>query len=677
MSLLFWSPGDALAAFTRGSTATYWDENGVLATAAVDEPRDDHWVDDGGTLVRTLLLEESRTNIHPHGRAVNSWSAGTAGVTANTHAGPDGTTVADTVTDSVTNGFPGKIHQMTGLSLSASAYTISLFIRKDSVTTRFPAMTAQFSTATSQTQGAQINTSTGAHAADPLGTPAARGVEDCGDYWRLWIVSNNPNASNTIASINVTPAKANTLGGSGVNNVQGSIVVDLAQWELGAFATMPIPTTGSAVTRSADAATLSGSWSSQEVTQYVKFFDYTTGAWDDAISVFTGTAPQALTLNRAYSAVKVAAGNQTIEYMRALAPSGGGTTTLDAESGAFAITGTAATLIYGASTTLNAESGAFVITGTAATFEYTRNVESGVVAITGTPADLSLHRVLSAAAGAVTMTGTAAVLRTGRVLGAASGSVAITGTAATLVYGTSTVLSADPGAFAITGTAAALRFNRVLTATAGAVAITGTAATLVYGSATVLSADPGSFAITGTPAGLWLGRVLAAGAGTFTITGTAATTRYMRRVAAAAGAFTITGTDAALVHSTAGVYTLPAQPGAFAVAGSAATLRTARRLAAASGTVAITGTAVALRRGWLLAADPGAVALSGTAASFLWHRALVADSGEFVIVGTDAVLRFTGRQTYYSLATLTGYRTGAATLTGYRTDAITIHGGVS
>jgi hypothetical protein len=47
--------------FTRASTATYFDINGLLATAAVDEPRIDY---DPATLAcRGLLIEDQRTNL--------------------------------------------------------------------------------------------------------------------------------------------------------------------------------------------------------------------------------------------------------------------------------------------------------------------------------------------------------------------------------------------------------------------------------------------------------------------------------------------------------------------------------------------------------------------------------------------------------------------------------------
>lgn len=51
---------DDLITFTRNSAATYWDANGVLQTAAIDEPRFDHDPVTGEPL--GILIEEQRTN---------------------------------------------------------------------------------------------------------------------------------------------------------------------------------------------------------------------------------------------------------------------------------------------------------------------------------------------------------------------------------------------------------------------------------------------------------------------------------------------------------------------------------------------------------------------------------------------------------------------------------------
>ena len=80
------------ATFTsRASTATYYDANGIIQTAAIDEARDDaYFPDENGTFVSAgLLLEESRTNLYPYSETSGSWN-----VDNNATISTDGTTIA-------------------------------------------------------------------------------------------------------------------------------------------------------------------------------------------------------------------------------------------------------------------------------------------------------------------------------------------------------------------------------------------------------------------------------------------------------------------------------------------------------------------------------------------------------------------------------------------------------
>lgn len=106
-------------------------------------------------------------------------------------------------------------------------------------------------------------------------------------------------------------------------------------------------------------------------------------------------------------------------------------------SAEFTISGTVASTGY----TLVADSGAFVLTGTAATLRVARKItaSSGTFALTGTAAALRAARKMTAVSGAFTLTGTAAGLRAARTIVAGSGSFALTGSDATLTY-----VPADP-----------------------------------------------------------------------------------------------------------------------------------------------------------------------------------------------------------------------------------------
>ena len=125
--------------FSRGSSATYFDANGVLQTAGVNEPRIDH--DPVTGEVKGLLLEEQRTNLFINSNSffpaaftisTNFWTAyNYKSITQDGPALPDGNDSwkfvsdggAERVFDSPNSGWiPGQI------------YTISGYIRKGNVT---------------------------------------------------------------------------------------------------------------------------------------------------------------------------------------------------------------------------------------------------------------------------------------------------------------------------------------------------------------------------------------------------------------------------------------------------------------------------------------------------------------------------------------------------------------
>lgn len=206
------------------------------------------------------------------------------------------------------------------------------------------------------------------------------------------------------------------------------------------------------------------------------------------------TAAEGITLTQTPSSPYALFASQPIDIW---VPSAGGTTyTLSADSGAFALSGTAATLKLNRS--LSAESGSFALTGTAASIKANRllSAASGTFALAGADATLKANRAITAASGSFALTGTAATLTYNPVggptytLAAASGNVALTGTDAALT--SHRRLTADSGTFALTGTAASIRANHVLAADAGSIVLAGAAAALTYsgaGETTLTAAD--------------------------------------------------------------------------------------------------------------------------------------------------------------------------------------------
>lgn len=175
---------------------------------------------------------------------------------------------------------------------------------------------------------------------------------------------------------------------------------------------------------------------------------------------------------------------------------------------------------------------------------YTLPADSGSFALTGTAANLEYNRLLAAAQGSFAVTANAATLKRGYALQAASGSFTLSGADAGLKH--DRILQAGSASSQIAGTDASLEYSRVLSADSAAFQIVGTDATFVHdapGNYT-LSADSGSFGIAAQPATLKYNRRLSADTGSFAFTGTAASLRYARAVIAEAAVFALTGTDA-------------------------------------------------------------------------------------------------------------------------------------
>jgi hypothetical protein len=100
----------------------------------------------------------------------------------------------------------------------------------------------------------------------------------------------------------------------GIGNI---VYLHHAQIESGEIATSPIVTGGAPVTRAEDHLNFAPSWPEQEVTQYVRYFDYTSNEVKEEVQVATSDAlleqPQA---GRAYTHIAVAEGALTVEQMR-------------------------------------------------------------------------------------------------------------------------------------------------------------------------------------------------------------------------------------------------------------------------------------------------------------------------------------------------------------------------
>ena len=241
--------------FTRASTGTYFNSAGTLTTAAINEARFDY---NPSTLAAEgLLIEESRTNSIRNNTMVGA-AAGTPG-TAPTNwvvaTNPDGL-AREIVGTGIQNGINYLDIRWSGTSGAGGTVTISNFDLNNVIaaangqtwTTSFyvALVGGSLTNISTLTLGTRFNDNTGAQVT--TGTTS--------------VLTLTSSLSRFAVSTTATDATTAFVNGALVANFVNSSAVDftlrigLPQLEQGAFATSVIPTTTTALTRSADVASV-------------------------------------------------------------------------------------------------------------------------------------------------------------------------------------------------------------------------------------------------------------------------------------------------------------------------------------------------------------------------------------------------------------------------------------
>jgi hypothetical protein len=268
--------------FTRASSATYFDSNGVMQTATTNAPRFNY---DPATLApRGLLIEPAATNLVTQSEFANGVTdaISRAGLlTGTTFSGLTGSTGLAFGHDGATETYAYK-----SITVSAStAYTLSVFIRMDD------------------------------GLAPAFGHATASNVAN--DF--AIVVGTAPVAPNTYTVTNLggglyrVTATTTTSGSPGTNqgivkyatNSNRTFKVSGYQLETGSVRTSYIPTTTATATRAADVALISG-------TNFSSFYNPAEGTfvWEgdsyktsgnNAFNVSDGTSNNRITMNNATS----------------------------------------------------------------------------------------------------------------------------------------------------------------------------------------------------------------------------------------------------------------------------------------------------------------------------------------------------------------------------------------
>jgi hypothetical protein len=226
---------------TRAGVATFVGSNGLIQPASINTQRVDYSTGTAG-----LLVEESRINLTTYSNTFSNaaWSKLNSSVGAFVIS-PDGTANAVELVDNATNG-AHTFERSNVVTVSGAVYTFSVFAKANSLTKLILQLDGNNTVATSS-----FDLSLGTITTTDGGTAT---IQSGKDGWYRCIVSGT--------TVNTAPyLRIRTVNAAGAGSYAGtgqSLYVYGAQLEAGAFPTSYIPTTIAAVTRNADAATMTG-----------------------------------------------------------------------------------------------------------------------------------------------------------------------------------------------------------------------------------------------------------------------------------------------------------------------------------------------------------------------------------------------------------------------------------
>jgi hypothetical protein len=258
--------------FSRGSTGTRVNKDGLIETVAIGVPRLNYPLLDGVVQdCPTLLLEPSRRNRVPYSEQFDNaaWGKQAITVTANAAISPDGSQTADKIIPSAAS----TTHQLSDLSLiSSQTCATSIFAKADGINT------FEILDGSNAVNGASFNILNGTI------TNKGSGVGSMiyyGNGWYRCIV-----VSTTTGFRIYCPSSSGDATGDGTSGV----LFWGAQIEAGSYATSYIPNSGLTVTRAADVANgAEATFNDSEGVLYANVADFYDSTTSRVISISDGT----------------------------------------------------------------------------------------------------------------------------------------------------------------------------------------------------------------------------------------------------------------------------------------------------------------------------------------------------------------------------------------------------
>jgi len=239
---------ECTTAGTSDGTEPTWDE--TVGNTTADNTVT--WTNKGYYRIAGYLSEPARTNSILYARDLTNWTQVGTAVSALNAVGIDGkTNSATTLTDNdvVSN---ERVTNTVTIANDTNTHVSSLFIKKDSDTTRFPSIESFLSGGTDVNLRINFNTQTGATSVRSTAGTVSHRVEDHGSWWRVCINLTNNTTGNTTLNFRVYPAISSVITTDDVTST-GSCIVDAVQVELVTVTpSSPIFTTTATVTRQVD-----------------------------------------------------------------------------------------------------------------------------------------------------------------------------------------------------------------------------------------------------------------------------------------------------------------------------------------------------------------------------------------------------------------------------------------
>jgi hypothetical protein len=259
-SLIDTVSGQNLVTFTRSSTGTYVDSDGLIKTASANEPRFDHNPLTGESL--GLLIEEQRINLLRQSIPENGLTRGPGIFSANATTAPDGTLTASLVTTGAYSSRWGWYNNYGSIPISGGAGVVSFYAKSNG--SPWVGVGCGLGTPWSYSNAA-YNLVTGAsisYRLDTHGYQFKRATAVGNGWFRVEFDVITPSNSIPNGEFLMFNTALSGSGGDLVNAFGGDGVSGAYFWglqvESGSFATSLIPTLGFTVTRSADVMSITG-----------------------------------------------------------------------------------------------------------------------------------------------------------------------------------------------------------------------------------------------------------------------------------------------------------------------------------------------------------------------------------------------------------------------------------